>query len=233
MSKQKPENGLWNILFTIVIPVLILNKASSKIGAFNALLIALAFPLLFGAFDLIKKRKWNWMAILGFVNVTVTGSLAVLGLDGIWFSIKEAFFPAIIGIFIFFSAKSENPFIRTFLLNPQTMNVDMIENKLKELSKESEFLGHLKASTQLLSYSFFLSAVLNFALAERIFLPLEAALDAEAKSQILNQQIAQMHSWSLLVILVPSVVFLMGILWYLLKGIRELTGLKTEEILKG
>lgn len=233
MHNQKPENGLWNILFTIVIPVLILNKLSPKLGALNALIIALAFPIGFGLFDLIRKKKLNWLALLGFINVTVTGSLAVLGLGGIWFSVKEAFFPGIIGIFIFLSAKGENPFIRSFLLNPHTMNVDTIENKLKENSKEPEFLRHLKISTQLLSYSFFLSALLNFLLAQRIFLPLDSDLDAEAKSQLLNQQIAEMHTWSFIVILVPSVLFLMGILWYLLKGIRELTGLKSDEILKG
>lgn len=162
----------------------------------------------------------------------MTGSLAVLGLGGVWFSIKEAFFPAIIGLFVFFSSKSHNPFIKTFLINPHTLNVDKIHEQLKVHQKENEFSDLLRKGTRLLSFSFFFSAILNFILAERIFLPLDMSLDSEGKSQVLNQQIAQMTTWSSVVILVPSMLFLMGILWFLLKEIRELTGLKTEEILK-
>jgi len=233
MAEQKQENAFLNLLFNIVIPVLILNKASAKIGAFNALLIALAFPLCFGLWDLYRKRKWNAFAILGFTNVLVTGSLAVAGLGGLWFSLKEAFFPLLIGIFVWISSTRATPFVKTFLLNAHTMHLDLITEKLKTNQKEGEFLKHLQFSTKLLACSFFLSAALNFFLAQRIFLPLDSSMDAETKSQLLNQQIAEMTTWSSLVIVVPSIIFLMGILWHLLKGIRELTGLKTEEILKG
>ncbi len=233
MAEPKQENAFLNLLFNIIIPVLILNKGSAKLGAFYALVIALAFPLVFGLVDLYRKRKWNPFSLLGFTNVLVTGSLAVAGLGGIWFSIKEAFFPLLIGLFVWISSGRKNPFVSNFLLNAHTMHVDLIHEKLKEHQKEGEFLKHLQFSTKLLACSFFLSATLNFLLAERIFLPLDPTLDAEAKSQLLNQQIAEMTTWSSVVIVVPSIIFLMGILWHLLKGIRELTGLKTEDILKG
>jgi hypothetical protein len=170
---------------------------------------------------------------LGFTNVMVTGSLAVAGLGGMWFSIKEAFFPLLIGLFVWFSSMRANPFIKSFLLNAHTMHIDLINEKLRTNQKEDEFLKHLQFSTKLLACSFFLSATLNFFLAQRIFLPLDPNLDGEAKSQLLNQQIAQMTTWSAMVIVVPSILFLMAILWHLLKGIRALTGLQTDEILKG
>jgi hypothetical protein len=191
MAAPKQENAFLNLIFNIVIPVLILNKASAKIGAFNALLIALAFPLCFGLFDLYRKRKWNAFAILGFTNVLVTGSLAVAGLGGLWFSLKEAFFPLLIGIFVWVSSTRANPFVKTFLLNAHTMHLELITEKLKTNQKEDEFLKHLQFSTRLLACSFFLSATLNFFLAQRIFLPLDSSMDAEAKSQLLNQQIAE------------------------------------------
>ncbi len=195
-------------------------------------MIALAFPLGFGLFDLYRKRKWNPLSILGFTNVLVTGGLAVLGLGGIWFSIKEAFFPFLIGAFVFWSASREKPFIRTFLLNANTMQMDLIEEKLRANEKEDEFKMHLRNSTRLLACSFFLSATMNFFLSQRIFLPLDPTLSSDAKSLLLNHQIAQMTTWSMAVILVPTMIFLVGILWYLLRGIRDLTGLQTEEILK-
>ncbi len=231
-NHTKPEHGLLNLVFNILIPVLILHKASEKIGAGYALMLALSFPLGFGLFDLYRKRKWNPMSILGFTNVMVTGGLAVMGLGGIWFSIKEAFFPFIIGAFIFWSAQGEKPFVRSFLINANTMNLELIDEKLKANQAEAEFTKHLKNSTRLLSCSFFLSALMNFILSQRIFLPLDPALTSEQKSLLLNHQIAEMTSWAMAVLLVPTLIFLIGILWYLLRGIRQLTGLQTDEILK-
>jgi hypothetical protein len=233
MSQAKPENSFLNLIFNILIPVVILNKGSAQLGSLIALLIALAFPLTYGIYDLVKRRKWNAFSILGFTNVLVTGSLAVAGLGGIWFSIKEAFFPFLIGVFVWLSARRANPFVKTFILNPATMNVDKIEERLKANNKESEFQTHLATSTRLLAASFFLSALLNFVLAERIFTPLDPALDSEARAIALNQQIAQMTTWSTAVILIPSMIFLIGILWHLLRGIRQMTGMPTEEIMKG
>lgn len=234
MSKEttQKENGLLNIVFNVVIPVFILNKGSLKLGPALALVIALMFPLCFGLFDLWKKRKWNPFSILGFVNVTVTGSLALAGLGGIWFSIKEAFFPFIIGLFVWLSASKDKPLVETFLLNPQTMNLDLVNSKLDELQKRKEFRLHLAQSTRLLSFSFFLSALLNFMLAQYVFKPLDVSLSDVDRSIQLNQQIAQMTSYSAIVIVIPSTLFLIYILWHLLKGIRDLTGLTTEQILK-
>lgn len=232
LNNPPKENGLINILVNVIIPVLILNKGTEPLGPLNALLLALAFPLGFGIFDLIKKRKWNAFSILGFLNVAVTGGLALAGLSGIWFSIKEAFFPFIIGLFVWLSAKKEKPLVQMFILNPQTMNLSLIDQRLKESNKEMDFKLHLIRSTKLLSVSFFLSAVLNFILAQIIFKPLNLSLSENDRSALLNQQIADMTQWSAVVIVIPSALFLGYILWDLLKGIRELTGLKTDEILK-
>lgn len=231
--KPKSEHGILNLLFNVVVPAVILHKASNQIGPLPALIIALAFPLGFGIYDLWMKRKWNPLSILGFTNVLVTGSLAVLGLGGIWFSIKEAFFPFAIGVFVWISAKKEKPLIHAFLINHQTMHVDTIDEKLRENQKEKEFIEHLQFSTKLLSGSFFFSAILNFFLAQRIFVELDPQLDATALAVALNQQIGEMTAWAAGVIVVPSTCFLIYILWYLLKGIRDLTGLTTEQILKG
>lgn len=225
--------GIMNLVFNVIVPALILNKGSDHIGPLWALLIALAFPLGFGLSDLLRNKKWNPLSILGFLNVMVTGGLALLGLGGIWFSIKEAFFPFIIGVFVWLSSRKEKPLVKTFLLNPQTMHVELIEERLREKNREVDFTRLLQFSTKLLSVSFFLSAILNFVLAERIFTDLDPSLDATQKSILLNQQIAQMTTWSAGVIVIPSTLFLIFILWHLLKGIRQLTDLTTDQILRG
>jgi hypothetical protein len=228
---QKPENGFLNIIFNILIPVLILNRGTRFLGPFWALIIALAFPLAYGGYDLVQRRKANAFSILGLLNVGVTGSLALLGLHGIWFSIKEAAFPTLVGLFVLGSAFTKRPFIETLFMNPSVMNVDLIKSKLREKNTESEFHIHMKKSTMWLSLSFVFSAVCNFILARHIFLPIDAALEASQQSIVLNDQIAKMTTWSMAIIMIPSVIFLLGIFWYLLKGIQNFSDLKTDDII--
>ncbi len=224
------NNGFISLLFNIVIPVLILNKLSSQLGAMPALILGLIFPLGYGLWDYIKHRQTNFISVLGFLNVSITGGLALYQLTGIWFAVKEAAFPLLIGIFVFASAFRKKPFIETLFMNPNVMQVDKILTRLKEQGAEINFHKHLRQATMLLSASFLLSSYLNFVLAHRIFINIDTNLEAEAQAQILNQQIAEMTYKSMLVITVPSMICLLGVLWYLIHGIRQHTGLKMDEV---
>jgi hypothetical protein len=231
-AHQKPENSWLNLIFNILLPVLILNKLTKHIGPFNALVLALAFPLIYGVYDLLKRKKVNAFSILGLLNVGLTGGLAVVGIHGFWFAVKEAAFPSLVGLFVLGSAFTKKPFIESLFLNPGVMKVDLLEEKLKEHGKQAEFHEHMRKATMWLSLSFAFSAVLNFVLARKIFLDIDANLAAEAQSVILNEQIAKMTTWSMAIIMVPSMIFLLGIFWYLMKGVKEYAGLNTDELLK-
>ncbi len=226
-----PENGLFNLAFNILLPILTLKYLSERIGALPTLIIALIFPVGYGIYDAFKRKKANPLSILGMANVLMTGGLAVLGLGGIWFSVKEAAFPSLVGLFVLASAFSQKPFIKTLFVNPQLIKIDLLMERLRQNQKEKEFAKLMKTSTMWLSCSFFLSAILNFSLATRIFLPLEAGLDSNAQSVALNHQIADMTKWAMVVILIPSMAFLFLIFWRLLKKLSHLSGLTTEEIL--
>lgn len=233
INQEKPpskENGFLNLIFNIVLPVLILNKGSKYIGALYALLLALAFPLSYGAYDLIKRKKANAFSALGLINVAITGSLALLGLNGFWFAVKEAAFPALVGCFVLGSAFSRRPFIETLFLNPSIMKVDLLEQRLLENGKQKDFHNHLRKATQWLSLSFAFSAICNFLLARRIFINIDSNLPKETQSLMLNDQIAQMTTWSIGVIMVPSMVFLMIIFWYLMRGVKSHSGLSTTDL---
>lgn len=237
MSQGSPlefrqDHAIINAIVSVVIPVVILHKLSTPWGPMKALIFALSFPLCYGLYDFYRKKRMNPISALGFINVLVTGSLAILGIGGVWFSLKEAFFPFIIGVFIWVSSLTEKPVVRTFLINPSVMNWDQILSRLQQNQKEAEFDRHVKLSTRLLAGSFFISTALNFTLALNIFSPLDPTLDETAKSIALNHQIAQMTSWSMIVIMVPLALILIFVLWHLLKGIERLTGLKMDEILK-
>lgn len=233
-EKQNNPNGLVHLIVNIIIPVFILNKGSKLFGISPgwALLIALSFPLIFGVSSFIKNKKINPLSALGLINVSITGTLAWLGLGGIWFSFKEACFPFLIGLFIYLSAKKGHPFIQSLILNPAAFHIDRIQQRLSEKDTTHLFDQQMIKSTKQLALSFFMSAVINFVLAQMIFTPIDTSLDAEAKSHLLNEQIAHMTSSAMMVTFVPSMVFLAYILFTLIKEIREITGLTNDEIMK-
>ena len=229
---EKPQGIFLNLLINILLPVLILDKLSAHLGdngPLIALFVALSLPLGYGLYDFIKLKKRNLISILGFLNVLFTGGLVVLGLEGIWFAVKEASFPALIGIFVFFSAYTKKPFIEALIFNPNAMNLNLIYKRLKEEKTEPQFKKHLKLSTFFLSGSFFLSSILNFYLARKIFIDIDPEITQKAKEVILNKQVADMQLQSFIVIMLPCFVCLIFILFHVISGVKKFTGLTTNE----
>lgn len=231
-AEAKGENAFLNLVFNIVIPIAILNKGTEPLGPLKALLVALAFPIFYGIYDLLRRKKVNAFSIVGLLNVSLTGGLALSGLGGTWFAIKEAVFPLVIGLFVAGSGFTKRPLIQTLVVNPQSMKWDLIESRLQELGREDEFLTLLRRSTWLLAGSFLVSAILNFVLAQRVFLPIDPTLPDLEHAKVLNEQIAQMTGLSFMVIMVPSMVMLIGIMTYLFRGMTKTTGLSLQDMMK-
>ncbi|MEP1583154.1 MAG: VC0807 family protein, partial [Marinobacter sp.] len=81
-----------DLLVSIIIPSVILMKLSGDeyLGSVMALVIGLAFPLGWGLFELVRYRKYNFIAVLGIVSVGLTGGIGLMELDAGWLAIKEA-----------------------------------------------------------------------------------------------------------------------------------------------
>ena len=224
--KHKPqENMLLSLIFNIAIPSYILMKASSAdaLGPEKALIVAILFPVIYMIWDFNKRKDYSLVSILGFVNVLLTGGLGLMKADGIWFAVKEASVPALIGFACLISIKKRTPLIYTLAFNRAVFDIEKIKNNLKSPTDEKGFKTLISYATALLSLSFFLSAGLNFALAIYI-------IKSPAGSEAFNQELARMQLLSYPVIVLPSMI-MMGFTFYkLLKGVKELTGLGLEDI---
>ncbi|MFT7290029.1 MAG: hypothetical protein ACI9D8_000479, partial [Reinekea sp.] len=101
-SAAQPKKGgfLSNLLFNIVIPVVILTKFSqeSALGPVWSIIVALAFPIGFGLWEMRATGKVNGFSILGVVSVLLTGGMSLLQLDPKYIAIKEAAIPGLIGL---------------------------------------------------------------------------------------------------------------------------------------
>ncbi len=230
----KQENPFISILVNIIFPIIILEQLSKRFGdhgSLIALILALSLPLSYGAYDYIYRSKRNLISILGFLNILFTGGLALFKLQGIWFAVKEAAFPLLIGLFVLFSAFTSKPFIKILFLNPALMDVDLINQKVTEKNAHLNFSLLLKKSTIFLAGSFFLSALLNFILAKLIFMDIDPLLNSNQKGIILNQQIADMQWKSFIVIMIPSMICLFAIMFYLMNGFKKTIGLQFQDVM--
>ena len=162
------ENLLLNLACNVAAPALILSKLSERLGAKQALLLALAFPLAYGLYDLLKRRNFNFIAALGFTSTLATGGLGLLKLGPFWFAVKEASVPTLIGLTVLISQWTKKPLVRTMLFNEQVIDVPRVEAAIEANNRRDAFRLLMQSSSWLLAASFGLSAVLNFVLARII-----------------------------------------------------------------
>jgi len=231
-QKQSPSNSgkseslLLNIVFNIVIPTLVLTKLSGDdyLGTKLAIVIALAFPVIYGLKDFVTLKKINFFSALGIISILLTGGISLLELSPIYIAIKEAAVPAIFGLATIISLKTPYPLVKTFLYNDKILQTDRIAQALEENGNSRKFENCLANASWLIAGSFFLSSALNYVLATIL-------ITSQPGTVEFNEQLGKMTALSFPVIAVPATLFLMGALFYLFRGITKLTGLKLEDII--
>jgi hypothetical protein len=225
--KPKAENLLFNLICNVALPTAIQTWGSGDrgLGPKWGLVVALLFPLAYGLYDFVARRKFNFISALGFFSVLITGGFGLMQLDGFWFAVKDGAVPALIGLGVLVSMGTKAPLVQEILYNPQIIDVTRVEAELATRNNQPAFVQLLKGSSYLLAVSFFLSAGLNFGLARLI-------ITAQPGTELFVQQLAKMHWASLGGAVLPSMAMMMYALWRLLQGLERLTGLTLDEILK-
>ncbi len=224
---QTKNNPLIELLITIVIPSVILMKFSGpeELGSVNALLLALAFPLVWGLRDLLMHRKVNLFALLGLVSILLTGGIGLLQLDTQWLAIKEAAIPALIGLAVAISAYTPHPLIRVLLFSPTLMDVERIQTNLEQRGNRAAFEVRLRIATWMLSGSFLFSAIMNYILAIWV-------VTSPTGTAAFNEELGRMTLLSYPVIALPATLIMAAVLYYLSRAIHQLAGLKLAEAFK-
>ena len=224
-AKEKKPSMLVNLAFNIIIPTVIMTKLSSEdyLGPLLSIVVALSFPVIYGLRDYWQTRKTNLFSALGIFSVIMTGTMSLLKLPPEYIAIKEAAIPAIFGIATLISIRTRYPLVKTFLYNDQVLQIDKVKRALIANSNEALFEKKLANASLMVAGSFFLSSVLNYILAVVI-------LVAEPGSVEFTEQLGKMTALSFPVIALPSAIVLMAALFYLLKQIRLLTQLESEDI---
>ena len=226
-EQHKPENPWLNLGFNILVPALLLLKGNKWFDASpsTTLIIALMFPLSYGSFDFVRRKQCNFLSVIGFVSVLITGGVGLLKLSKDWIAVKEAAVPGLFALAVLFTARTSKPLVKRFLFNDQFFDVALIESKLETRNKRAAFEKLLVQSTLLLALSFLVSSILNYLLARFL-------IRSETGSHAFNEELAKMTFWSYPVIVLPSMAVMFLALWMLLRGIHQLTDLGIESVMR-
>ena len=224
-KNAQKENQLLSLLFNIIIPVIILTKFSKDayLGPVAGLIIALLFPLVYGLFDFIKRRNFNFFSVVGLISILLTGGIGLLKLDNQWLAVKEAGVPLILGVLVLLSLKSPFPVIKKLLFT--AIDEDRVNAALHKNDKQEIFTKKITSATYWLAAVFCLSAGLNYALAKIIVTGSPGSVEFTA-------QLGRMTALSFPVIALPVTIMMMIVIYSLLLNVMKLTGLSDADLLK-
>jgi len=216
---------LVKIGLNLILPSLVLMFAGSRLGwpPWVVLLVALVGPLGYGIYELVQKRKIDPVSALGVVSVLATGGIGLLQLDAGWVAVKEAAIPGVLGAVMLGSAATPYPAVRTFLFDAGVLDVPKIQARIADRGTQRDLTFILRVGTVLLSLSFFLSAALNYGLAVWI-------VKSPSGTEAFNAELGEMTAWSFPIITVPSLAASIGVMAWLLLGLRRVTGLGFDEL---
>lgn len=226
-QRPPPENPFVNIGVNVVAPIIALTWLSKadRLGPLWGLVLAVSIPLAYGVYDLVRRRQWNALSLIGIASVLLTGGLGLLRLDPFWFAVKEAAVPLALGIAVVVSQATRFPLVKLLLYNPAVLDTERIEAALEARGARGLLDPAMARASWLVAGSFALSAVLNFILARWIVV-------SEPGSEAFNAELGRLTALSFPVIALPSMVVLVVALFGLLARLRAITGLTTDELLR-
>jgi len=249
-EKQKPaqqeENPLMNIMVNVLAPVLVLSFLSKEEGKFYhigpiwAMIVALALPIGYFIYHFITYKKANIFSVVGFVSVLLTGliTLYIWSDDSpahrekaaLYFGLKEAIQPLILGSLFLITHRSKSPLFNTFIYNDGLFEVKKIESIVSKTAQQPAYKNLLWTSTLLFFGSFLLSSGLNLWLSFAILGDLEPT--AADWKQLYNTDVAKITGWGYLVIGAPLLVVGAFIIFRLIGGLKKLTSLDLEQLIR-
>ena len=218
-------NPVLEIVLTIVVPGLVLMQLGDALGNAGALALALAFPVGWGVWDGWRRRKLNWLSVIGIVSTLLTGGVALLRLDAEWFAIKEGALPALMGLVIAASAPTRHPLIHALVFDAALLDVERIGHALAARDNAAAFEARLRQGTLLLAAIFLFSAAASYALARGI-------VTSEPGTDAFNRELGRLTLLSYPLVALPTMALMMALMYWLAACARRLTGLAVADMFR-
>lgn len=214
-KKAGVPKTIWDLLFTLIIPILVLSPnilgsgisiaenvfGGGTAGNIRAYLLAALIPVAYVIVDFLIHRSVSPIAILGGIIALVRGALAFWYVDGWQFALKDSVPSLLFGLFALASLATRTPLFRVLIDAGSIAEGGESRAATQTAMRDPGVFGALKLAT--LSYAVveLASSVVNYFVNLRIVTGKFGASD-------FNAQIAQANA----VMRVPGLVLtLMGV----------------------
>ncbi|SMB89452.1 VC0807 family protein [Deinococcus hopiensis] len=127
-SRARVPKTVWDLVFTLAVPILILSKdmLSSGIsvaellgggtaGNVRAYLLAAFVPVVYVLWDILVNRNLSPVALFGGAGAILSGALAFWYVDGFWYAVKDSARSYLTGLLFLISAATSVPLLRVLL----------------------------------------------------------------------------------------------------------------------
>lgn len=225
-SSGDPVPHMLTFLINILIPIIVLRFLSGddRLGPIPALLLAIGIPVIFGVYTLGRSHKVNFTTVVGIVSVLLTGTIGLLELDTRYFAIKEGAVPMLFAAFIVMSNQTRFPVVK--LLADQVVIRGQVDATLQRLGREAQYQAHLMRTGVYWAGIMALSGFVKFSLASRI-------VTSPPGTVAFNQDLAHLHAIQVPTSMALTMILMMLLVAYLVRGISRITGLPARETFKG
>jgi intracellular septation protein A len=216
---------LAQFVINLVIPLVILTRFSDegKLGATGALLLALAFPVVYELYNVRKRRKFSLVSALAIGGILVTGVIGLLGLSEGWLAVRRSVPYLAMAAVLIVSAALRRPVLSALL--PHILEMGKINAAAQKKRTSSMLEQSIRRS------GYILGGVL-LAIAAASYVLTRVMITGDAGTSVFNQEYARLRVVSLVGINVLLFVSLTAAIYYLGRSIEKLTGLDIDDLMK-
>lgn len=222
--KQSASEVVAQLLINFVLPLVILTRFSSQtsLGPTRALLIALAFPVIYEFYNIYKNKKVSAISLIAIGGIIATGGLSLLNLGVGWLAVRRAIPYLFVALVLLGSELIKKPLV--LLAVKQIFDMDIVRAAAIK-RQTTEVLEKVMRSTAYLSILLFsLISVVSYFVTRLV-------VTSQINTDAFNQQFARLRLLSFPAITLPLLIGFIGIIWYLIHNLEKLTGLDSEEFL--
>lgn len=215
-----------NVFINILIPIAILLTLSGedRLGPIPALLLAVGIPVVFGLYSLRRSHRVDISTMVGIISVFLTGLIGVMQMDAQLFAIKEAAVPVVFAILIVISDRTRFPIVK--LLADQVIVRDRVNSALVARGTHDRFRRHLTHTGWLWAGIMALSGIVKFFLATWI-------VTSPSGTTEFNRELAQLKAVQVPTSTALTMILMLALLAFLVKGTERATALPARQIFKG
>ncbi len=181
---------LLDILMGAVIPILVLNNLSGRLGSTLTYVIAALIPVVYILVDTLAiSRRFNVITTYAALGAIVRGALAFWFVDGVLFAIKDCASNFITIVVFLVSIVIGKPLMQFFMAQVFQANTEQKRYKVSELMRQPTVRTSLITASIIVIMFSVLEAVINFQVVSTVVV-------GSFGSEAFNLQVAQAHTYT-------------------------------------